>query len=148
MPSIAFAVTVYGVLLAPVFGADPISVFLAGMAHHLHSADMPDSGYTGEMLLGDWLGPVIETARARALSELPHAVRLRVRLSLAPIELDRTPEARAFHAADVIDRVLEIEQHLAAARATMDQVLYDYQLVHAGPVKPFHDRVLHQVGLL
>ena len=59
-----------------------------------------------------------------------------------------SPEGRAFHAADVIDRVLEIEQHLAAEHATMDLVLRDYELVHAGPVKVFHDAVLREVGLL
>ncbi len=48
----------------------------------------------------------------------------------------------------MIDRVLEIEQHLRAASATMDTVLHTYELVHAGPVKPFHDRVLAEVGLL
>ena len=48
----------------------------------------------------------------------------------------------------LVDRVLEIEQHLRAASATMDSVLHTYELVHAGPVKTFHDRVLSDVGLL
>ncbi len=47
------AVAVYGVLLAPRYGADPSVVFLAGLAHHLHNARLPDSGFTGEALLGD-----------------------------------------------------------------------------------------------
>jgi hypothetical protein len=48
----------------------------------------------------------------------------------------------------VIDRVLEIEQHLTAASGTMGTVLGDYELVHAGPVKAFHDSTLQEVGLL
>ena len=48
----------------------------------------------------------------------------------------------------MIDRVLEVERHLAAARTTMDMVLHDYELVHAGPVQAFHKAVLHDVGLL
>ena len=34
-------VAVYGVLLAPRFAADPATVFLAGLAHHLHNARLP-----------------------------------------------------------------------------------------------------------
>lgn len=109
---------------------------------------MPDAGFTGEVLLGDLLDRVIADAREAALAELSPPVADRVRTALAPIAGDATAEARAFHAADVIDRVLEIEQHLTAATATMDRVLGDYELVHAGPVKPFHDRVLAEVGLL
>ena len=140
-------VAVYGVLAAPIERADAVEVFLAGLAHHFHNATMPDSGYSGETLLGGHLEPVIARAREAALAELKAPLRARVAAALAPIASDRTPEARAFHIGDVIDRVLEIEQHLRAARATMDVVLDDYALVHAGPVKPFHDRVLAEVGL-
>jgi hypothetical protein len=142
------AVAVYGVLLAPGYGADPTAVFLAGLGHHFHNAYMPDSGFTGEMLLGDLLNPVIVRGRERALSELPPPLRSRMQTALAPIADDASAEGRAFHAADVIDRVLEIEQHLTAASATMDAVLGDYELVHAGPVKAFHDSTLQEVGLL
>lgn len=140
-------VAVYGVLAAPVYGADPVAVFLAGMGHHLHSAAMPDSGFTGEILLGDKLDRVIETAREMALAALEPGLAATMRGALAPIARDDTPEARAFHAGDVIDRVIEIEQHLKAAGTTMDMVLDGYGLVHEGPVKPFHDRVLAHVGL-
>ena len=47
----------------------------------------------------------------------------------------------------MLDRVLEIEQHLRAARLTMEVVLGEYELVHDGPVKAFHDRILADVGL-
>jgi hypothetical protein len=141
-------VAVYGTIAAPGYGADPAEVFLASMAHHFHNAAMPDAGFTGEVLLGDLLDQVIADARERAMAELSPAVADRTRTALAPIGGEATSAARAFHAADVLDRVLEIEQHLRAASATMDTVLHTYELVHAGPVKGFHDRVLADVGLL
>lgn len=140
-------VAIYGVLAAPGYGAYPVAVFVAGMAHHLHNAAMPDAGFTGEVLLGGLLDRVIADARERSLGELTPTVAAVVRDALAPIATDATAEARAFHAADVIDRVLEIEQHARSA-VTMGVVLGDYELVHAGPVKPFHDRVLAEVELL
>jgi 5'-deoxynucleotidase YfbR-like HD superfamily hydrolase len=143
-------VAVYGVLASTWHGADPVAVFLAGMAHHFHNADMPDSGYSGEMLLGDRLDTAIETARAACLDELAAAnpvLATTIADALAPIAGDTTPEARAFHVADVLDRVLEIEQHLRAAAVTMDVVLGAYGLVHDGPVKAFHDRILADAGL-
>jgi hypothetical protein len=140
-------VGVYGVLASPVEGAEPSAVFLAGMAHHLHNALMPDSGFTGEMLLGVHLDLVSARARAAALAPLASVLRGHIDRALEPIAGDATPEARAFHIGDVIDRVLEIEQHLLAGCATISEVLHDYGLVHAGPVKGFHDRVLRDVGL-
>lgn len=140
-------VAVYGVILAGSYGADPARVFLAALAHHLHNAAMPDSGFTGEMLLGDHLGPVMERATDAALGELGPDLRHAVIDARAILPDDATPEGRAFHAADVIDRVLEIDQHLAAARVTMADVLGPMALVHDGPVKPFHDRVLAEMGL-
>ena len=144
----SLAVTVYAVLLAAHYDADPSEVFMAGLGHHLHSAAMPDSGFTGEVLLGDLLDNVIGTAREHALSQLPPPLRARMRQALLVIADDASPEGRAFHAADVIDRVLETEQQVAGGQMTMDLVLRDYELVHAGPVKAFHDATLREVGLL
>ncbi|WP_445191648.1 hypothetical protein ACT009_13870 [Sphingomonas sp. Tas61C01] len=140
-------VAVYAVIASPWYGADPAAAFLAAMAHHLHNAEMPDSGYTGEMLLGASLDGVIARARDNALSELPAALADQVREALVPIAGDVTPEAKTFHVADVLDRVLEIDQHLRVRHLTMAAVLDDYGLVHDGPVKPFHDRVLADAGL-
>ncbi len=144
----SLVVAVVAALVAPSFGGDPTDAFVSGMAHHLHNAAMPDSGYTGEVLLGDRLGHVITTAREQALATLPPALAETMRTAQARIADDATPTARAFHAADVIDRVIEINHHLRAGRTTMDEVLGDYGLVHDGPVKAFHDRVLRDVGLL
>ncbi len=140
-------VAAYGVLMSARYGADPTSVFVASMAHHFHNAVMPDSGFSGEILLGDALDAVIERARETCLAQLDPHVGATVRAALAPIAGDRTPEARAFHAADVLDRVLEIEQHLLRSAVTMEQVLDTYGLVHDGPVKAFHDNLLAEMGL-
>ncbi|WP_347302554.1 hypothetical protein V5740_11170 [Croceibacterium sp. TMG7-5b_MA50] len=141
-------VAVYGVLASGWHDADPVPVFLSGLAHHLHNAAMPDSGYSGEILLGDALDTAIANARNAALAQLPDGLAQQVSAALAPIGGDATGEARAFHVADVLDRVLEIEQHTRAARLTMNTVLGEYGLVHDGPVKPFHDRILMDAGLL
>ena len=141
-------VAVFGVVASPIWEADANQVFLAGLSHHLHNAIMPDSGYTGEMLLSDALATCIERARESALQAMPAALSADVRHALAPIALDATAEARTFHTADVLDRVLEIEQHLTHSSLTMTEVLGPYALVHEGPVKPFHDQVLAAAGLL
>jgi hypothetical protein len=135
-------VAVYGVCLSPFYRADPGTVFLAAMAHHFHNAAMPDAGFTGEMLLGDHLGPILEITTAWALAELAEPLRGRVERARAVLPDDATAEGRAFHAADCIDRVLQIAQHLRGASTTMGMVLDEWELVHAGPVKGFHDRVL------
>ena len=140
-------VALYAGLLAPSFGADPAHAWWLGMAHHLHSAAMPDAGFTGEMLLESHLTSVIEAARALALDELVPGLRARARAALDEVADDATPAARAFHAADVIDRVLEIDHHLSTSAVTMDKVLGEYELVHDGPVKAFHDEVLTAVAL-
>lgn len=135
-------VAVYGVVLSPFYRADPATVFLAAMAHHFHNAAMPDAGFTGEMLLGDHLGPIMARTTQWALDELDGNLRESTESARTVLPDDATAEGRAFHAADCIDRVLQIAQHLPAASLTMDTVLGDMELVHAGPVKDFHDRVL------
>ncbi|WP_209436997.1 hypothetical protein [Methylobacterium variabile] len=140
-------VAAYGVALSPFYGADPTTVFVAALAHHLHNALMPDAGFTGEILLGDHLDSVIATLSERALSELDAPLREVVASSRKILPDDGTAEGRAFHAADVIDRVLQIAQHLRAASLTMDTVLGEMALVHDGPVKGFHDRVLADMRL-
>ncbi|WP_298959574.1 hypothetical protein [uncultured Methylobacterium sp.] len=140
-------VAVYGVVLSPFYGADPGTVFVAAMAHHLHNALMPDAGFTGEMLLGPHLDAVIARTAAMALAELEPGPRATVESARRILPDDATAEGRAFHAADVVDRVLQIAQHLRAASLTMDTVLGEMALVHDGPVKGFHDRVLAAMHL-
>ena len=71
-------VAVYGVLLSDHYEADPGRVFLAALAHHFHNAGMPDSGFTGEVLLGPHLETVMAYHKARCLAQLAPALRAEV----------------------------------------------------------------------
>ena len=140
-------VAVLGVVLAEHYRADPAAVFLAGLAHHLHNASLPDSGFAGEILLGDALEPLMRRLFARELATLESAVAASVGSALALIGDADTPEGRAFNAADVIDRVLQMRQYDRVAAFTVDQALDDLNLVHAGPLQAFHQAVLREAGL-
>ncbi len=140
-------VALFGVVLAPVWGARPETVFLAGLAHHLHNALIPDSGFAGEMALGEWLAPAMARATETALGELEPGLRGAVEAACRILPDAGTPEGRAFHAADTLDRVLQVESQLRAAGTSMGFVLREMELVHAGPVKPFQDAVLARMGL-
>jgi 5'-deoxynucleotidase YfbR-like HD superfamily hydrolase len=142
-----WAVAVYGALLADDLEADPADAFLLGLAHHLHNAVLPDAGFAGEMLLGAHLEPVLERLTERELATLPDALAARVRALLARRADAATPVGRAFHAADVLDRVLQVHHHARAAGFTADQALVDLELVHAGPVTDYHHAVLAAAGL-
>ncbi len=141
-------VAAYGVLISPMFGADAQTVWLAGLSHHLHNAFLPDSGFAGEMLLGAALGPLVERANTRALSQLTEPLARSVVHARQILADARTPEGRAFHAADTLDRVWQIAQHLRVCGISLDAVLGEMALVHEGPVKPFQDDVLRAAGLL
>ena len=71
-----------------------------------------------------------------------------MRAALATIGDAETPEGRAFNAADVMDRVLQMHQYERVAGFTTSQALDDLQLVHAGPLQAFHHAVLAEAGLL
>ncbi len=141
-------VAVYAVLLAPSYGADYGRAFLASLAHHFHNAGLPDSGFTGEMLLGPHLATVMDHFTAACLEELDQPLRSAVLDARTILSDATTPEGRAFHAADVLDRVLQTNQYFRAASLTPGRVLEETELVHAGPVKAFQDDVLRQAGLL
>lgn len=141
-------VAVLGVALSGVYGADPATVFLAGLSHHLHNAALPDSGFAGEVLLGDELAPLMRRLFERELATLAgHPIEQPVRAALATIGDADTPEGRAFNAADVIDRVLQMRHYDRVAAFTVDQALEDLELVHAGPLQAFHQIVLREAGL-
>ncbi len=141
-------VAVLGVALSGVYGADPAAVFLAGLAHHLHNATLPDSGFAGEVLLGDELLPLIRRLFERELASLgEHPIIAPLRAALAVIGDADTPEGRAFNAADVIDRVLQMRHYDRVAAFTIHQALDDLDLVHAGPLQAFHQDVLRKAGL-
>ena len=142
-----FTVAVYGVLVSPLVRADPVEAFLCGLAHHLHNVALPDAGFAGEVLLGAHLVPVMEALEARELAALPAALADRLRAALALRADAVAPSSRAFHAADVLDRVLQVHHHARAAAFTATQALDDLQLVHDGPVQQFHLEVLADAGL-
>ena len=140
-------VAAYGVLLSPTWGANPSTVFLAGLSHHLHNALLPDSGFVGEVLLGDTLEPACARATEHALAALPPDLAAEVRAARLILPAAETPEGRAFHAADTLDRVLQVEHHLRTARTTLDFVMNDMELIHAGTVRPFQLGVIAAMGL-
>jgi 5'-deoxynucleotidase YfbR-like HD superfamily hydrolase len=141
-----WAVAVYGALLAD--DADPGEVFLLGLAHHLHNAALPDAGFAGEVLLGAHLEPVLARLTDRELDTLPAELSRRTRSLLALRADADTPVGRAFHAADVLDRVLQVHHHARAAGFTASQALDDLDLVHDGPVVGYHRAVLARAGLV
>lgn len=141
-------VAVYGVLLAPVYDADPGRVFLAALAHHFHNAGLPDSGFTGEVLLGRHLDAMIARYAGLCLRELDLPLRALAEDARSILPDDSTADGRTFHAADVLDRVLQIRQYGRAAALTPERMLGEMELVHAGPVKAFQDEVLRRAGLL
>lgn len=142
-----FTVAVYGTLLSEAFGSDPVTPFLVGVAHHLHNVALPDAGFAGEVLLGEHLEAVIGTLEERELEGLPSRLARRLREVLALRADAARPASQAFHAADVLDRVLQVHHHAQAAAFTASQALDDLELVHAGPVQSFHGEVLAAAGL-
>ena len=140
-------VAVYGVLSAPLHGADPAAAFLTGLSHHLHNASLPDAGDAGDVLLGDSLKPLMETFRSQAIAELPGALHQPVRGAISVVYSADTPEARTFQTADVLDRVLEMEWHANSAAFTLSVALEDMDIVHPGPVQAFQQEIMRQAGL-
>ncbi|MEH1164033.1 HD domain-containing protein [Micromonospora sp. CPCC 205539] len=142
-----WAVAVYAALLAHDTGADPGEAFLLGLAHHLHNARLPDAGFAGEQLLGAHLDEVVDRLTQVELVALPERLAERTSAVLAHRASADTPLGQAFHAADVLDRVLQVHHHARAAAFTADQALVDLALVHDGPVTDYHRAVLRAAGL-
>lgn len=142
-----YVVAVSAALLAPLYGADPAMPFLAGLAHHLHNVWLPDGGFAGEELLGDHLKPVMGRFTARALSLLPAALAGQVTAAFALLPAPDSPAAKAFHAADVLDRVLWMAVYEWAARFRLEQAMDDLELVHPGPTQAFLNEVLAAAGV-
>lgn len=140
-------VALYGVLVAPEFGADPVTPFLMGMAHHLANVALPDAGFAGEVLLGSAYDRILARLEERELIRLPEALAERLREALRLRANAEAAESKAFHAADVLDRVLQVYHHARAAAFTADQALDDLELVHVGAVQSFQLDVLASAGL-
>ena len=138
---------VFAVLLSPSFCASPEKPFMAGLSHHLHNAVLPDCGFAGEMLLEPWLAGIMRRACTRALAGLPPDLVHTVQEGLATHEAIETAEGRAASAADVIDRVLDVQWRTRAANVKDEDILSELELVHAGPLKQFQTELLAEAGL-
>ena len=141
-------VAVYACLLAPIFAADLETVFLATLAHHFHNAYLPDSGFAGEESLGEFLPAIFDAFRRKCLAEVPETLHGKINNALKIIETADAPEAKAFHAADVIDRVLQMRHHAEANEFTLKYAMEEAELVHAGAVQDFHYEVLQSAKLI
>lgn len=141
-------VAVLGVVLAGHYGARPAVPFLAGLAHHLHNAVMPDSGFAGEMLLGGYLQPAMQRLFETTVEAMPRALGLAVQEAMRAAGGADTAEGRAFNAADVIDRIMEMRHFAGVAGFTTQQALGEMELVHAGPLQQFHHGVMREAGLM
>lgn len=141
-------VAIAATLIAGQAHIDVAPPFLAALAHHLHNAALPDGGFAAEALLGDRLQPVIERLRDAALSELPPTLAAQVQRACAAMVSADDASSQAFHAADVIDRVVEAAHFEHVARFRLADALGPFGLVHPGPLKPFQDGVLVELGFI
>lgn len=144
------AVAVYGSLVAPLYGSEFGAPFLLGLAHHLHNAVLPDSGFAGDELLGKHLDGINQRLQAEVLEEIGDrnpGLRDKISALLPSVYRTDTPEAKSFQAADVLDRVLQQDHYAHAASFTLDDALGEMDLVHEGPTQEFHLTVLGDAGL-
>ena len=142
-----YVVAVASVLVSPLFGADPTVPFVAAMSHHFFNVVLPDAGDYGDQLLGAHSAPLMAHVTEEVLATLPGALAARVREARRILPHTDTPEARAFHAADTLDRVLEMDAHARAAGFTLSQAMQDLELIHAGPMQAYENAVLAAAGL-
>ena len=139
----------YAVLLSPAFGADVGVAFTIGLAHHLFNATLPDVGFAGDRLLARFGLAETVTAAAfdKAYAQLDEPLRSRVREALTHTRRTDTPEARAFHAADVIDRTLEMAWHAESAGFALADAIKGMNIVHEAREQALQRRVLEAAGV-
>ena len=138
---------VYAVLFAGKYHSDAGQPWLAGLAHHLHNAVLPDCGFAGEILLNDRLDDIFSNSRERALASMPSALSDTVRSALRYHETIDTPQGKSISTGDVIDRVLDVKWRTRAAAVQDQDILGELELVHAGPLKDFQDDLLARTEL-
>lgn len=138
-------VAVYGAILSPAYGADPALVFLAGLAHHLHHATMPDLGREGEVILGESLDRLKKQGARAALDQLEPPLRGAVDLARKILHDAGTPEGKAFHAADILDEAAQIAHYRRAASKIPETTAM--RIVQDGPLSQFHQKVLSEMNL-
>lgn len=141
-------VAVYAALLADIYDTDATLPFLAGLAHHLQNAYLPDAGYAADEIIGDHLPTLVETFRCRALDQIPHSLRVLIEEGLTHTRDANTKVAQAFQAADVLDRVLEMRWHAQTADFTLNVALEEMDIVHPGITQEFHLSTMRDAGLI
>ena len=141
-------VAVYAYLLSPFYDSDPIDAFTIGLFHHLHNCILPDSGFAGECILGNCLNRVIDSARATTASVLSVSTKTKLDRLFKEIEQTSSPVAKAFHAADCIDRVLQLQYYEKAHGFSVSDAIEKLNLIHDGPAKTFQMQTLQSCGLL
>lgn len=143
-----FSVAIYAVLLAPFFKTAIETPFFVGLVHHFHNADLPDSGFAGEEMLGEFLPEVFQNLREKVLREIPENLHEKARNGFKLTETADSSESQTFHAADVIDRVLQVRHHAEINKFTMRYALEEMELVHEGAIQKFHHEVLRDAGIV
>ena len=140
-------IAAYGFMLADIFGADREDAWLIGLCHHLHNAYLPDAGFTGEILLGAHLQHIVSSLRERVLAEFSPHYRDRVRQLFIELDNLESPLAQTFHAADTIDRVVQLEHYERAGQFTVAKALEEFNLVHEGSAQVFQHALLQSIGI-
>ncbi|WP_434383638.1 HD domain-containing protein [Melittangium boletus] len=143
-----YVVAVASVLVSPLFGADPAIPFVAALSHHFFNVVLPDAGDYGDRLLGEDAAPLMARVTEDVLATLPEGLAALVREARKILPHTDSPEARAFHAADAMDRVLEMDAHARAAGFTLRQAMVDLELIHEGPMQAYENAVLTAAGLI
>lgn len=134
-------------ILADIFGAKKEDAWLISLCHHLHNAYLPDAGFTGEVLLGAHLQRIIVSQRNRVLKNFTKDYQERVIELFSQIDDLESPLAQTFHAADTIDRIIQMEHYERAANFKVINVLEDFNLVHEGSAQRFQHELLNSIGI-
>lgn len=137
----------YAYLLADIFGANREDAWLIGLCHHLHNAYLPDAGFTGEILLGDHLTKIVNKHRQGVMATFSDHYRDRVVRLFDEIDNLNSPLAQTFHAADTIDRVIQMEHYARAAEFSVSKAMNDLNLVHDGQAQEFQHSLLQSIGM-
>jgi hypothetical protein len=139
----------YAVLLSDHFDSDPGTVFLIGLAHHLFNASLPDVGFAGDRLLARFELAEKVTTRAfeKAYRQIREPLQSKVRDVLTHTKRLDTPEARTFHAADVLDRTLEMAWHAESAGFDLADAIGRMNIVHEAPEQQLQRRVLESAEI-
>ena len=141
-------VAVNGALASSLYCADAGEAFLTGLSHHFHNAYLPDAGDAGDVLLGEFHAPLMQTFRERSIAQLPDELPQKARAALDNVFRADTPASKSFQVADSLDRVLEMEWHARSAEFTLSVALEEMDIIHPGPVQAFQLEIMRETGFI